>query len=99
MTRSDAIGRAAVRSPPRARGPPPPQPLLHSVEVSGTVAGAASVQGSWPSPTTTVAKPKHATSFTVADAIVPLVQLYSAPNVPVTDGAVTVPMHSGTVMF
>lgn len=72
------------------------KPVLDQVEVVAPSLRAASVVGSWPQPTAP-AQPKseHATSFEVADAIVPVVQLYSAPDVPMDPKAVDVPRVSG----
>jgi len=77
----------------------PRRPLLNSVKVVAGGPNAASIQGTWPAPKPKVKpKPKHATAFNVADAIVPNVALYSAPNVPMPAGSVTVPMRPGNVV-
>ena len=76
----------------------PRRPLLQSVQVVNPPAGAASVAGSWPTSSTTPPNPGHATSFEVADAIVPLVQLYSSPGVPMPDDQADVPKVNEAVM-
>lgn len=81
-------------------------PVLESVQVVNPPVGAATLVGSWPAPTTTEAagepkpkpKPMHATSFTVADAIVPSVQLYSEPGVPMPGDQAEIARVSEAVM-
>jgi lipoprotein-anchoring transpeptidase ErfK/SrfK len=74
----------------------PDHPLLRSVEVTAGPAVAASISGTWTVPGPP--KPKHPTGFLVADAIVPTIELYSSPNVPMAPGQVDIPNRPGNVM-
>ena len=57
--------------------------VLGKVEVAAGAAQTPSVSGTW----AVAKKPTNPTSFTVADAVVPQVQLFAEPNVPMPQGS------------
>ncbi len=74
----------------------PNHPLLRSVQVVGGSAAEASIEGTWTVPKPP--KPRHQTSFLVADAITPTVTHYSSPGVPMDPADIDIPMRPGNVM-